>query len=68
MVSDAGMPGISDPGLVLAQAAIAAGVPVIPIPGANAALSALVASGLATAEFQFLGFLAGESRRTAHPP
>ena len=45
VVSDAGMPGISDPGSWLVNAAIAAGVAVIPIPGANAALSALVASG-----------------------
>ena len=51
------MPGISDPGAWLAAEAIAAGVPVIPIPGANAALSALVASGLPTGEFHFLGFL-----------
>ncbi len=43
MVSDAGMPGISDPGSLLVKEAIAAGVPVIPIPGANAALSALIA-------------------------
>ena len=57
VVSDAGMPGVSDPGSWLVQAAIAAGVPVIPIPGANAALSALVASGLPTEQFQFLGFL-----------
>jgi 16S rRNA (cytidine1402-2'-O)-methyltransferase len=57
LVSDAGMPGISDPGAWLVSAAIAAGVPVIPIPGANAALSALVASGLPTAEFLFIGFL-----------
>ncbi|HZB89499.1 MAG TPA: 16S rRNA (cytidine(1402)-2'-O)-methyltransferase [Terracidiphilus sp.] len=57
VVSDAGMPGISDPGTVLAAAAIAAGLPVIPIPGANAALSALIASGLPTGEFAFLGFL-----------
>jgi 16S rRNA (cytidine1402-2'-O)-methyltransferase len=57
LVSDAGMPGISDPGAWLAAEAIAAGVPVIPIPGANAALSALVASGLPTTEFVFLGFL-----------
>jgi 16S rRNA (cytidine1402-2'-O)-methyltransferase len=57
LVSDAGMPGISDPGSWLAAEAIAAGVPVIPIPGANAALSALVASGLPTGEFLFLGFL-----------
>ncbi len=57
LVSDAGMPGISDPGAWLAAEAIAAGVAVIPIPGANAALSALVASGLPTAEFHFIGFL-----------
>jgi 16S rRNA (cytidine1402-2'-O)-methyltransferase len=57
LVSDAGMPGISDPGAWLVTEAIAAGVAVIPIPGANAALSALVASGLPTGEFQFLGFL-----------
>jgi 16S rRNA (cytidine1402-2'-O)-methyltransferase len=57
VVSDAGMPGISDPGGWLTQAAIAAGISVYPIPGANAAISALVASGLSAAEFQFLGFL-----------
>jgi 16S rRNA (cytidine1402-2'-O)-methyltransferase len=57
LVSDAGMPGISDPGPWLAAETIAAGIPVIPIPGANAALSALVASGLSTSEFQFIGFL-----------
>ena len=65
VVSDAGMPGISDPGMALTAAAIAAGIPVIPIPGANAALSALVASGLPTTAFQFLGFLpekAGQRR------
>ena len=57
VVSDAGVPGISDPGGQLAAQAIAAGVAVIPIPGANAALSALVASGLPTDEFHFIGFL-----------
>ncbi len=57
VVSDAGLPGISDPGALLAAEAMAAGVPVIPIPGANAALTALIASGLPTAEFTFLGFL-----------
>jgi len=57
LVSDAGMPGISDPGNWLVQEAIAAGVSVIPIPGANAALSALIASGLSTEEFHFVGFL-----------
>ncbi len=57
LVSDAGTPGISDPGGWLVAKVIAAGVPVFPIPGANAALSALVASGLPVAEFHFLGFL-----------
>jgi len=65
VVSDAGVPGISDPGMALTAAAIEAGVSVVPIPGANAALSALVASGLPTGEFHFLGFLpekAGQRR------
>jgi 16S rRNA (cytidine1402-2'-O)-methyltransferase len=57
LVSDAGTPGISDPGGWLVSEAIAAGVPVIPIPGANAGLSALIASGLPASEFQFVGFL-----------
>jgi 16S rRNA (cytidine1402-2'-O)-methyltransferase len=57
VVSDAGTPGISDPGMFLARAAIKAEIPVYPIPGANAALSALVASGLDTERFLFLGFL-----------
>jgi 16S rRNA (cytidine1402-2'-O)-methyltransferase len=57
VVSDAGTPGISDPGALLVKEAIAAGVPVIPIPGANAALSSLIASGLPSGEFTFLGFL-----------
>ncbi|HEY1210428.1 MAG TPA: 16S rRNA (cytidine(1402)-2'-O)-methyltransferase [Terracidiphilus sp.] len=57
VVSDAGMPGISDPGGWLIAEAIAAGVAIIPIPGANAALSALVASGLPAGEFHFIGFL-----------
>ena len=47
----------SDPGGWLTEAAIAAGIPVFPIPGPNAAVSALVASGLSTSDFQFLGFL-----------
>jgi 16S rRNA (cytidine1402-2'-O)-methyltransferase len=66
VVTDAGIPGISDPGTWLASAAIAAGIAVFPIPGANAALSALVASGLPTDEFHFLGFLPEKSgaRRT----
>ncbi len=61
VVSDAGMPGISDPGMALARAAIEAGVAVVPIPGANAALSALVASGLPTESFLYAGFLPPKS-------
>jgi 16S rRNA (cytidine1402-2'-O)-methyltransferase len=57
VVTDAGIPGISDPGTWLVSAAVEAGIAVHPIPGANAALSALIASGLPTAEFHFLGFL-----------
>ncbi len=57
VVSDAGTPGISDPGATLAQEAIRAGIPVYPIPGANAALSALIASGLSAEAFTFHGFL-----------
>lgn len=61
IVSDAGTPGIADPGAQLAHAAIAAGIPVFPIPGANAALSALIASGLPSETFTFHGFLASKS-------
>ena len=67
VVSDAGMPGIADPGEALVRATVAAGVPVFPVPGANAALSALVASGLSTERFAFGGFLpskAGQRRTT----
>jgi 16S rRNA (cytidine1402-2'-O)-methyltransferase len=57
LVSDAGMPGISDPGFRLVSLAIRHGVPVVPIPGAAAFLTALVASGLPTDSFRFSGFL-----------
>lgn len=57
LVSDAGMPAISDPGHELVQAMIQADVPVVVLPGANAALSALVGSGLPSTEFMFYGFL-----------
>jgi len=57
LVSDAGMPGISDPGHVLIQRAIDAKINVIVLPGANAALTALIGSGLATDQFLFYGFL-----------
>ena len=67
VVSDAGMPGIADPGAMIAAEAIAAGVAVFPIPGANAALSALIASGLPSERFAFYGFLPSKegARRTA---
>ncbi|HEU4414027.1 MAG TPA: 16S rRNA (cytidine(1402)-2'-O)-methyltransferase, partial [Candidatus Angelobacter sp.] len=65
-VSDAGMPGISDPGYRVIKLAIERSVPVIPIPGASALVAALAASGLPTDSFQFLGFLPAKSgqRRT----
>jgi 16S rRNA (cytidine1402-2'-O)-methyltransferase len=56
VVSDAGIPAISDPGAELVSAAVAQGIPVVPIPGANAALSALIISGLSTERFLFVGF------------
>lgn len=56
-VSDAGMPGISDPGFRLAREASAAGIPFTVLPGPSAPLLALVASGLPTDSFRFLGFL-----------
>ncbi|WP_100332905.1 16S rRNA (cytidine(1402)-2'-O)-methyltransferase [Bacillus xiapuensis] len=57
LVSDAGMPSISDPGYELVSSAIKRGISVIPLPGANAALTALIASGLAPQPFYFYGFL-----------
>lgn len=57
LVSDAGLPCISDPGADIVAKAVEQGYPVVPIPGANAALSALISSGLPTIAFSFLGFL-----------
>jgi len=57
LVTDAGTPGVSDPGVELVKAALAAKVAVVPIPGASAALCALVGSGLPPARFAFEGFL-----------
>lgn len=56
-VSDAGMPVISDPGADLVRLAVEAAVPVVPLPGPNAALTALIASGLDARQFAFIGFL-----------
>jgi 16S rRNA (cytidine1402-2'-O)-methyltransferase len=61
LVTDAGTPGISDPGYRLVSLAIRHHIPVVPIPGAAAFLSALVASGLAAEAFQFSGFLPAKS-------
>jgi 16S rRNA (cytidine1402-2'-O)-methyltransferase len=57
LVSEAGMPGLSDPGYELIIAAIEHGIPVVPIPGPSAVITALVVSGLPTDQFLYLGFL-----------
>ena len=62
-VSDAGLPGICDPGSHLAELAIAAGIRVSPLPGCNAGLSALICSGLDTTLFTFVGFLPKTARK-----
>jgi 16S rRNA (cytidine1402-2'-O)-methyltransferase len=66
LVTDAGLPGISDPGTRVAAAVAEAGLPVVPVPGANAALTALVGSGLMVERFLFCGFLPSKAgaRRT----
>src|SRR6201993_1036006 len=66
LVTDAGMPGISDPGFRLITLAIRHQIPVVPVPGASAFLAALVASGLPTDSFRFSGFLPAKrgERRT----
>ncbi|CAL4933374.1 unnamed protein product [Urochloa decumbens] len=65
LISDAGTPGISDPGMELARLCAAEKIPVVPIPGPSAAIAALSASGLPSNEFTFVGFLPkhGRSRR-----
>ena len=57
LISDAGMPGLSDPGYQLVQAALQAGYDVVPLPGPSAPITALVVSGLPTDRFLYLGFL-----------
>ncbi|HTD48754.1 MAG TPA: 16S rRNA (cytidine(1402)-2'-O)-methyltransferase, partial [bacterium] len=67
LVSDAGTPGLSDPGVELVRQAVDGGIPVIALPGPSAFVTALVASGLPTEPVTFLGFLPpapGERRRT----
>jgi len=61
IISDAGLPVISDPGFDIAKAAIAHDIPVTPIPGASAGISALIASGLNPQPFTFIGFLDSKS-------
>jgi 16S rRNA (cytidine1402-2'-O)-methyltransferase len=71
LVSDAGMPLVSDPGYVLVRACVAAGLPVEVLPGPSAAITALVASGLPADEWHFHGFLPrkkGELQRVLSEP
>ena len=65
LVSDAGTPGISDPGAALIQQALARGIPVVALPGPSAVLTALVISGLDISRFVFEGFLPAKHRRRA---
>lgn len=62
VISEAGTPGLSDPGYELVRAALAHGYRVVPIPGANAVVTALVASGLPTDQFVYVGFLPRQRR------
>ncbi|MFK3961799.1 16S rRNA (cytidine(1402)-2'-O)-methyltransferase [Guptibacillus hwajinpoensis] len=62
LISDAGMPAISDPGYEIVSACVAEEIPVIPLPGANAAITALVASGLPTQHFYYYGFLSRQKK------
>ena len=62
-VSDAGTPGISDPGFILVRKAIALGIPVAPVPGSSALIAALSVSGLPMDSFVFLGFLPARQAR-----
>jgi 16S rRNA (cytidine1402-2'-O)-methyltransferase len=64
LISDAGTPGISDPGFRLVRECVKENINIIPIPGANAAITALCASGLPTDKFLFLGFLQKTASKT----
>ena len=61
LVSDAGYPGISDPGFRMVRECRSRGIPIVPVPGPNAAITVLAASGLPTHQFLFLGFLPKKS-------
>lgn len=63
LVSDAGTPAVSDPGFKLVSCVIGKGIPVVPIPGVSAAITALCASGLSTDSFVFIGFLSRKKKR-----
>ncbi|MBR8834866.1 MAG: 16S rRNA (cytidine(1402)-2'-O)-methyltransferase [Stigonema ocellatum SAG 48.90 = DSM 106950] len=63
LVTDAGMPGISDPGYELVKVCVEAGIPVVPIPGASAVITALSAAGLPTDRFVFEGFLPAKGQQ-----
>jgi len=65
LISDAGTPLISDPGSRLVDAAVAAGVPVVPIPGPSAVMAALVASGMSLERFTYFGFLPRKGKERA---
>ena len=65
LVSDAGLPGVNDPGARLVAAALAAGVPVTVLPGPSAVETALVASGLAAEQYRFVGYLPRSERERA---
>lgn len=62
LVSDAGTPGISDPGEQIVKIAIQEGIEIIPIPGACAFINSLIASGMDTKEFEFIGFLSAQKK------
>ena len=62
VVSDAGTPGISDPGEQIVKVAIEEGIEIVPIPGACAFVNALIASGMNTREFEFIGFLSAQKK------
>lgn len=67
LISDAGTPGVSDPGALLIEAAHRAGVRVVPLPGASAAIAAWSASGFASRGFHFVGFLTGKEKIGSEP-